>query len=225
MVAFCVFIVLGVGATILSVQVFQEWSDEELLAHYNQGHMRAFECLYQRHRKPVFNFILRSVGSPQRAEELVQEVFLKIIQNASGYVREAKFTTWLYTIARNRCIDEFRRSKIRKEESLQRPVGKTQDGSESTLEHFLEDPVATQAGMSRAFGSQIQDALQTALATLPELQREVFLLREVSQLSFQEIAEVIGVSENTAKSRMRYALEKLRHELEMMGFSAEDLNE
>ncbi len=221
MLAFCVLIILGVGVTVLTMQVLERLTDEELLAHFNSGNQRAFECLFLRHKRPLYNFIFRSVKSQHRAEELMQEVFLKIIQNASGYVREAKFTTWLYTIARNRCIDEYRRAGVRgPSTSTDQVLGE----SGTTIGDQMADHQVL-SGLRFTASKQIQKALEQAVQTLPKDQYETFMLRMVAHLSYQEIAEVASIPENTAKSRMRYALAKLRDELQKMGFSADDLNE
>lgn len=224
MLGFCVLFTVALGVAVLTARSLESLADEELLAQYNAGDLRAFQCLYERHRKPIYNFILRSVGSPDQAEELMQEVFIRIIQNASGYVKDAKFTTWLYTIARNLCIDAYRRRKHRHSVSLNQPVAsRSGDNADTTLENFIEAPGEAQAGVQRVFTQEIGDMLQIALDKLSEPQREIFLLREVSQLSYQEIAELVSISENTAKSRMRYALEHIRRHLEEMGLSAEDV--
>ncbi len=98
--------------------VSRDESDEGLMLRYQKGDVRAFEILLTRHRKPVFNFILRYVGEPAQAEDLLQEAFLRVIKGADAYERQAKFTTWLYTIARNLCIDASRRGKHRRAASL-----------------------------------------------------------------------------------------------------------
>jgi RNA polymerase sigma-70 factor (ECF subfamily) len=198
-------------------------TDEELVARYADGDLRAFEVLYQRHRKPIYNFILRSVHAPEKAEEIMQEVFLRLVQNATGYVRDAKFTTWLYTIARNLCIDNYRRHKNRHTVSLQQSIGKNSD--DGTLEQVIEDTKAVGASEGRVFQGQIQEALQSSIEQLSEEQKEVFLLRESAHLSYKEIADIVKVSENTVKSRMRYALEHLRKHMESLGFSVEDTKE
>src|SRR5215217_8434662 len=94
--------------------VTRDESDEGLMLRYQKGEVRAFEVLLTRHRKPVFNFILRYVGEPAQAEDLLQEVFLRVIKSVDAYERQAKFTTWLYTIARNLCVDSSRRMKHRR---------------------------------------------------------------------------------------------------------------
>jgi RNA polymerase sigma-70 factor (ECF subfamily) len=184
-------------------------SNETLMVRFRDGDVRAFEILLSRHQKPVYEFVLRSVGSHNTAvaEDLTQETFLRVVKQAGTYEQRAKFTTWLYTLARNLCIDNSRRMVHRKTRSLDQPDEEGQT---------LLDRTASQgpAVDRKVIGHQLQTRLQQAIDSLPEDQREVFLMREQADLSFKEIAEVIGVSENTVKSRMRYALEKLRAQLE-----------
>jgi len=185
-------------------------SDESLMLRYRDGDVRAFEVLVTRHRKPVFNFILRFVRDTAAAEDVTQETFLRLVKGADAYERQAKFTTWLYTIARNLCVDAARRGKHRKAASLDAPLG-DEDGSASLLD-LVPDGAA---GVDRqAQSRELAVRLRQAIEALPDEQREIFLLREVADLQFNEIANVIGCPENTVKSRMRYALEKLREALE-----------
>src|SRR5215203_2371495 len=104
-------------------------ADEDLMVMYQKGEVRAFEVLLSRHRKPVYNFILRFVGDKETAEDLLQEAFLRVIKGADAYKRQAKFTTWLYTIARNLCVDQSRRRKHRKHASLDAPMSSSEDSS------------------------------------------------------------------------------------------------
>ncbi len=185
-------------------------SDESLMLRYRDGDVRAFELLVTRHRKALFNFILRFVRDTAQAEDVTQETFLRLVKGADAYERQAKFTTWLYTIARNLCVDAARRGKHRKAASLDAPIG-DEDGSASLLD-FVADGGA---GVDRqAQSRELAVRLRQAIEALPDEQREIFLLREVADLQFNEIANVIGCPENTVKSRMRYALEKLREALE-----------
>jgi RNA polymerase sigma-70 factor (ECF subfamily) len=185
-------------------------SDESLMLRYRDGDVRAFEVLVTRHRKPLFNFILRFVRDTAQAEDVTQETFLRLVKGADAYERQAKFTTWLYTIARNLCVDASRRGKHRKAASLDAPIG-DEDGS-ATLLDLVPDGAA---GVDRqAQSRELAVRMRAAIEALPDEQREIFLLREVADLQFNEIAAVIGCPENTVKSRMRYALEKLREALE-----------
>jgi RNA polymerase sigma-70 factor (ECF subfamily) len=192
--------------------VLRDESDETLMVRYQQGDVRAFEVLLNRHRRPVFNFILRFVRDPAQSEDLLQEVFLRVIKGADAYEKQAKFTTWLYTIARNLCVDASRRGKHRKAASLDAPM----DASEKDGATMLDMVADTKHMPSdrQVIGSELQGRLYEAIGKLSEEQREVFLMREFLDMPFKDIADVVGCPENTVKSRMRYALEKLKLELE-----------
>ncbi|MEZ4448574.1 MAG: RNA polymerase sigma factor [Nannocystaceae bacterium] len=186
-------------------------SDEALMASFRRGDGKAFEILVVRHRRGLYNFLFRSVRNQSRAEELLQEVFLRVVKAKSRYEQTARFSTWIYTIARNLCVDESRRAQFRRTVSLDatRP-GKDGDERGSMLESTAADQVDVD---QEAMGPRIQDRVAAAVDRLPDDQREVFLMRQLGGLSFKEIGEVVGAPENTVKSRMRYALEKLREEL------------
>jgi RNA polymerase sigma-70 factor (ECF subfamily) len=184
--------------------------DEDLMVQYQSGEVRAFEILLSRHKKPVFNFILRFVGDRETAEDLLQETFMRVIKGAEAYKRQAKFTTWLYTIARNLCVDQTRRRKHRRHASLDAPMSASEDSG--TLMDVI--PGSEMASDRKSVNKELHETMQRAIAGLSEEQREVFLMREFLDLPFKQIAEVVGVPENTVKSRMRYALEKLRLELD-----------
>jgi RNA polymerase sigma-70 factor (ECF subfamily) len=185
-------------------------ADEDLMVRYQQGEVRAFEVLLGRHRKAVYNFILRYVGDKETAEDLLQETFMRVIKGADAYKRQAKFTTWLYTIARNLCVDQTRRRKHRKHASLDAPMA-AEDDSGTLLDVI---PSGEMASDRKSVNKQLYQRLQGAIGALSEEQREVFLMREFLDMPFKQIADVVGVPENTVKSRMRYALEKLRLDLD-----------
>lgn len=184
-------------------------SNEALMLRFRDGETRAFEILLQRHQRSIHDFILRSVGTYNTAvaEDLTQETFLRVVKQASTYEQRAKFTTWLFTLARNLCIDHSRRMKHRRARSLDQQ----DDEGHSLLDRTANKDLAVDR---RVISSQLQQRLMQAIDSLPDDQREVFLLREHADLGFKEIAEVVGINENTVKSRMRYALEKLRALLE-----------
>ena len=185
-------------------------SDERLMLRFRAGDARAFEVLVRRHRTPVFSFLLRLTGDRGRAEDLCQETFLKVVKASAGWEERARFTTWLFAIARNLAVDEARRMAFRRAE----PLGPADpDGERRRAEPAAEDPPPDRA----ADAALVRPKLEAALQALPPEQREVFLLREYSGLRFAEIAEVTGTPENTVKSRMRYALEALRAELAARG--------
>jgi RNA polymerase sigma-70 factor (ECF subfamily) len=184
--------------------------DEDLMVQYQQGEVRAFEILLTRHKKPVFNFILRYVGDRETAEDLLQETFMRVIKGADAYKRQAKFTTWLYTIARNLCVDQTRRRKHRRHASLDAPMSASEESG--TLLDVI--PGSEMASDRKSVNKELHETMQRAIGSLSEEQREVFLMREFLDMPFKQIADVVGVPENTVKSRMRYALEKLRLELD-----------
>jgi RNA polymerase sigma-70 factor (ECF subfamily) len=185
-------------------------ADEDLMVLYQRGEVRAFEILLSRHKKPVYNFILRFVGDRETAEDLLQDAFMRVIKGAEAYKRQAKFTTWLYTIARNLCVDQTRRRKHRKHASLDAPMDASDDSG--TLLDVI--PSNEMASDRKSVNKQLHQTMQRAVEALSEEQREVFLMRELLDMPFKQIADVVGVPENTVKSRMRYALEKLRLELD-----------
>lgn len=174
------------------------------------GRASAFGELTERHGSKIYNFILRHVRDQELARDLVQEVFLRVVRNAATFKAQSKFTTWLYTIARNQCIDAMRRARHRRHAQLDKPLS-SQDGGGATLLDMVADdrPGPNVIARDRRFVA----ALEAALTELPDEQREVFLMREVEGLKFREIADVVGIPENTVKSRMRYALEALRGHL------------
>jgi RNA polymerase sigma-70 factor (ECF subfamily) len=182
-------------------------ANETLMVRFRGGDPRAFELLLERHQKPIFQFVFRSVGVKAVAEELTQETFLRVIKQKDHYEERARFTTWLYTLARNLCIDHSRRMQHRRAKSLDA----VDEEGHSLLERTADKALSVER---QAVSEELQKKLRAAIETLPDDQREVFLLREEADLSFKEIAEIVGISENTVKSRMRYALTKLRSLLE-----------
>ena len=182
---------------------------------FRSGDGRAFEALVRRHRGAVFNFILRYTGHRARAEDLLQETWLKVVRSAVEYQPKARFTTWVYTIARNLCVDSARKESYRQTDSLDAPLNGA-EGDGPVRGEVLADGGATNPERG-AYNVRVRPLLEHALQSLPDEQREVFILREFSGVAFKEIAEVTGTSENTVKSRMRYALESLRRRLAELG--------
>ena len=184
-------------------------TDEVLMLRYKDGDLGAFELLIEKHQQPLFAFVYKFCSDYHQAQDLAQEVFLRIIRNAKQYEPRAKFTTYMYTLAHNVCIDYLRRMKKRRNVSLTEPVDAE---GELTIEDTMRDERSNPERDLNQKGFETE--LQKAIKELPEEQREVFLLREQMNLPFDEIARIVGCVPSTAKSRMRYALESIRQKLE-----------
>lgn len=176
-----------------------EPSDAELLRRYRAGDAAAFTQLYERHRLGLFRFLLGLCGEHAVAEEVFQETWISLVRSES-LQREAAvlFKTWLYQIARNRLIDHWRKH------------GKHQQREEA-FDELLHDQPSVASDPERQLSlTQDQARIQAALADLPAEQREVFLLRAHADLQLHEIAELTRTPAETVKSRLRYAMNKLR---------------
>jgi RNA polymerase sigma-70 factor (ECF subfamily) len=189
--------------------VLEPIPDEQLVLQFAKGDAKAFEVLLRRYERPLYYFIYRMVGSPTTAEDLVQEAFLRVVHHAAEFEGRAKFSTWLYTIARNLCHDHGRRQKFRRHVSLDEPIGHDKD-SASRVEFV---PSRESSPHEDLEAKHTMESLEKILETLSEEQREVFWMREKAGLQFKEIAVIVGAPENTVKTRMRHALEKLQKAL------------
>lgn len=201
----------------------EELPDQKLMLRYaDHGDVDAFEVLVSRHEKPVFNFILKRCGQRQVAEDLLQETFERVVRSADTYEPKAKFTTWLYTIARNLCIDRARKQGGSTEVSIDEPLGDDPDDEAFVDRMADEDAASASVEHDRR---TFRDKLEQALDELPAKQREVFVLREFSGLKYREVADVVDAAVPTVKSRMRYALETLRGHLSEYRDHSFDLEE
>ena len=188
-------------------------SDEALMMRFQAGDRAAFAALVlPKHKVTFYNFVLRLVRSGTAAEDLVQDVFVRIVQNAADFKHEARFTTWAYAIARNVCIDHLRKMSLRRHASLdQAAPGEAGEGP--TLLDRTADGHPGASVERTAIGTELGQKIERCVEGLPAEQREVFLLREIGNVPFKDIAQITGVPENTVKSRMRYALERLQEAL------------
>lgn len=193
--------------------------DEELIASYLQGHNEAFEQLFGRYKGAIFFVVKNYFPQRERAEEVFQEVFMKLLERLKLFDGSGSFRGWFFTMTRNHCIDRIRQQARRPE---------TPEASWRSEDDDQATPVgrAAAAGMAadeQAYDRQLAEHLETAIQKLPEEQRETFLLKEKGGLTFEEIAQAMDVSINTVKSRMRYALEMLRRNLRHKTFVKEAL--
>jgi RNA polymerase sigma factor (sigma-70 family) len=181
-------------------------SDENLLAGYAAGDARAFAELYDRHERAVYRYFLRQGAAPALAEDLLQDTWLSVVRNAETFEPRAKFTTWLYTIARNKMVDHWRgrNDMVSLDEAANDP-----DDAPFEIDAGDAHRPDVQA-MSRAQARAFVEAVEQ----LPAAQREAFLLQAEGGLSLEEIAAITNAGHETVKSRLRYAMAKLRSAME-----------
>ena len=191
------------------VVVVSDDEDAQLMLAYARGEMRAFETLYSRHRAALYRYLVRQSRDPEVANDLFQEVWSRVIVNRARYEPRAKFRTFLFTLAHNCFIDHCRRLKTR-------PHGLGIEDADAADLLAAGDDSQPDIELER---HESASRYRAALATLPPEQRDVYLLHEESDLSLEEIAQVTGVGAETAKSRLRYAVGKLKAALA----AAEDL--
>lgn len=176
-------------------------SDHDMLDRYRRGDLAALGDLVEQYRRPLFSFILKMTEGREDAEEIFQEVWLRVIKHQQRY-RAKSFKSWLFRITHNLVIDRARK---------RRPIvdlqGRAEDG-EDVFETRVEDPgPRVDQGLA---GRELGERIASAVRELPDEQREVFLMRMEADLPFKEIARIQGTSINTALGRMHYALGKLR---------------
>lgn len=183
-------------------------SDEDLMLAYAGGNATSFDTLYARHKGGVYRYLLRHGVRPATADEMFQDIWLSVVRARGSYVPSARFATWLYRIARNRLVDHWRATG---------PVVLAAD-------HFAgaddpSDPLDRFAGPrgsepeTGAASRELGGRITAALAALPSAQRDAFLLHQEAGLELAAIAELTGEGFETVKSRVRYALDKLRAQL------------
>ena len=181
--------------------------DEDLMQAYAAGDAAAFDPLYARHKGGVYRYLLRHCGNAGTADELFQDVWMSLIRVRASYAPSARFTTWLYRIAHTRIVDHWRAQG-------------TVEWVSADPDDDDPDPLAGIAGPSgdepdvRAGVREQAARLTAALSRLPPAQRDAFLLHQEGGLELSEIAALTGTGVETIKSRIRYALAKLRTELQ-----------
>jgi RNA polymerase sigma-70 factor (ECF subfamily) len=180
--------------------------DATLLARYRRGDARAMDRLVDRHGPSVYAFVRRMLGDSPVVDDLVQDVWVKVLRSPDSFDGRARLTTWLFAVARNACLDHLRRDQRRR--GVPDPVSDSDDGAPGGAAARAVDPgpPVLDAVAKRELGQLVE----RAVAELPPAQREVFLLREGTDLSFTEIGESLGLPKDTVKSRMRYAVEHVR---------------
>jgi len=186
-------------------------SDVQLMLDVKAGDQQSFELLLQRYRTPLVNFLYRMVRNREQAEDLAQEVFLRVYRAREDYEPSAKFTTWLFRIATNLALNSLRDHRYQKlEVSMDAPiVADSEEGDERTMEVADEHPDIEEHLVEEARKKMIRHAIEK----LPEKQRAAVLLHKYQELDYSEISKILQCSESALKSLLFRAYETLRVEL------------
>ena len=178
--------------------------EAKIMAEVAEGKLSAFRTLVELHHKPLISFIARFTGDRNSAEDIAQEVFLRVFKAAKDYRPQAKFKTWLFTIATNLCLNEIRDNKS---------IPKSVDLSDL---HEQEYPIIASEVLSpekAAENAELSMAVRKAIRNLPENQRIAILLRQYNDLSYNEISQIIGISISAVESLIQRARQSLKKSL------------
>ncbi|MFM2294789.1 MAG: hypothetical protein RLZZ350_1202 [Verrucomicrobiota bacterium] len=181
--------------------------DADLMLRVKRGDMAAFTQLVERWKQPVTNLVARTIRDENEAEDIAQNVFIQVHKSAARYEVSAKFTTWLFTIARNLCLNEIRRRSRHPTDPLDAPAFADSDEPRQFPDNktFAPDQAAVHG--------ELADKIEEALASLPENQRTAILLFQKQDMSYEDIADVLGVSLSSTKSLIHRGRETLKERL------------
>jgi RNA polymerase sigma-70 factor (ECF subfamily) len=186
-------------------------ADSDLITRAAGGDPTAFQTLVEQHRSMVYRVAYQFAGNHHDAEDITQEVFIKVYRSLDRFRRDAQLTSWLYRIAMNACIDHRRR----------RPSAAAAAGQE-VEQTLLNVPEETPGPEARAYAGELGDLLESAIARLPQGQRIVFIMRHHHGLKLCEIAEALGLAEGTVKRQLHAAVHRLRQALSAANVTAGD---
>jgi RNA polymerase sigma-70 factor (ECF subfamily) len=181
-------------------------TDASLIVQAADGDRSAFRLLVERHRAMVYRVAFQYAGNHHDADDIAQEVFVKVYRSLSGFRRDAQFTSWLYRITMNACIDYGRRRD---------KTGVSLDAA-SDDERAFEVPAEDPAPDSQAYAAELKVALEAAVERLPPQQRAVFCMRHFEGMKLVDIAAALGVAEGTVKRQLHSAVHRLRHGLQTL---------
>lgn len=175
--------------------------DADLIARAAEGNRTAFVTLVERHRAMVYRVAFQYAGNHHDADDIAQEVFIKVHRSLSGFRRDAQFTSWLYRVAMNTCIDHGRRR------TSMFSLDEAQDG------RTFEPPDGEPGPEQRMYGREVRRAVEAAVNLLPPQQRLVFTMRHFEEMKLLDIAEALGIAEGTVKRQLHSAVHRLRRVL------------
>jgi RNA polymerase sigma-70 factor (ECF subfamily) len=189
-----------------------EREDEELVALVARGDEWAFEVLLNRYQKGLLTFCYGFMRDRQRAEDMAQETFLRMFRNAYRYKPVARFSTWIYRIAANLCINELKKLKLRQAISIDQPLSMDPE-STKVVEKMAAD---ARQPLTEAEEMELQGLLEEAIKHLPEDQRSTLIMVEFHHMPYREIARILGITVSAVKMRIKRARENLRHMLRFL---------
>lgn len=192
----------------IGLMASQSDPDVALMLRVKRGDLRAFEELVEKYKQPVMNLVYRTLPDATEAEDLAQNVFIQVYKSAHRYEVTAKFSTWLFTIARNLCLNEIRRRSRHPADSLDTSPFEDDDQPARQYEDRRTPGVP-----ETILQGELQDKIAEAVAELPENQRTAMLLCREEELSYEDIAEVLGCSLSATKSIIHRARETLKQKL------------
>jgi RNA polymerase sigma-70 factor, ECF subfamily len=182
--------------------------DAALMLRAKEGDLVAFEELVERYKQPIVNLLGRTLGDATEAEDLAQMVFVQVFKSAHRYQPSARFSTWIYTIARNLCLNELRRRSRHPAESLDAPVAEQEDQPSRQIEDQ-----ATVLPTDSLLHGELQQKIDEALRALPENQRTAILLCREQDISYEDIAVILGTTLSATKSLIHRGREILKQKL------------
>ena len=187
-----------------------EISDEELMVMFQQGDAMAFDLLFEKYRLPIFNFVYRMLDRERKsAEDLLQEIFMKVVKGKDFYEPKAKFSTWLFSIARNHCLNFIKSQPYRQARTT---ISLDVRHKESGLN--LSDKIAVRQDNSQSIeAKEMCNILEEVISTLPDRYREIFLLRAVEGFSHREIARILEINPATVRTDYHRAKLMLREKI------------
>ena len=193
-------------------------SDEQLMARVASGDEHAFDTVFDRYHRQIYNFINNQVQDKESVEDLVQEVFLRVFKSAARFDPEKKFSSWIYKIALNEVKRHWKRSMQRQTYSLNAPMG--DETGDSERQDFIQDTrIEPESAAERELFSR---DLRSLIERLPEKQKIVVILKVYHDMTFEEIADICDCPLSTVLSRMRYAVNKIRRWLGVDDSGADD---
>lgn len=184
-----------------------EDEDVKLMLGFKQGDNSCFETLLDKYHNSIINFIYRFIGDKAGAEDLAQEVFLRVYRSAKTYLPKAKFSTWIYIIAKNLALNELRRKESHKTSSLQESISCEET---DMPRQFCDDRASAVMGLEK---QDLIEAVKKAINSLPDNQKVAVILRRYQDFSYEEIAKVIGCSVSAVKSLLNRAKKALKEKL------------